>query len=263
MDFLKEYLDGFFSRIRSHLFASFAFSFFAFNWKLIYVLLFSDAPVEARLLYVELNSSSITSIGAPLAVGGMIAICFPYLNWGSAYAVSWAITKHRLLQVEQSVALKRKKLETEIAMIELESKRNQHRDQARAELERELASIEESYKSHDSNTDQRARLLSALDEEAGLSMHERSQILAHDMTPLQRNIVKLLGAGDGEYGDAKLLEALAGEKNSLTKVELSPPRLKIEYLDALRLLDSRHIVQIDGQNVKLTALGFKVSDWTR
>jgi hypothetical protein len=77
MDFLKEYVDGLLTRIRSPIIASISISFALFNWKAIYFLLFAEVSALERLAYVEKNTSSITAIAAPIIVGLFVALVIP------------------------------------------------------------------------------------------------------------------------------------------------------------------------------------------
>ena len=116
MDFLKEYVDGLLTRIRSPIIASISISFALFNWKAIYFLLFAEVPALERLAYVEKHTSSLTAIVAPIFLGIVIALIIPYINWFSARAISIPIRRHRLLQVTEAEEVKRKKIELEIAL---------------------------------------------------------------------------------------------------------------------------------------------------
>ncbi|WP_417278118.1 hypothetical protein [Celeribacter sp.] len=80
MDFIKEFLDEGRSRIKSRFFASFAFAFFAINWREIFYLAFSETSAEDRIRYFDTHTDFGGYVLGPLILGAVIAAGLPFVN---------------------------------------------------------------------------------------------------------------------------------------------------------------------------------------
>lgn len=88
MDGLKEIYDSMTSRLKSHVFGSIAIAFVLWNWKVIYVLCFSEMPILDRIEFFDCNTSPWSLYVFPALTGVIWGLLAPSINAGAHWAVA-------------------------------------------------------------------------------------------------------------------------------------------------------------------------------
>ncbi|MBZ2189400.1 hypothetical protein K8B33_09855 [Alcanivorax sp. JB21] len=78
---MDEVVDALRSRIKSPYFGYAVFTFFAFNWREIYIFVMSDLEPAARIAEFDEATSAWTLAVIPLVVGVVVAAATPWIRW--------------------------------------------------------------------------------------------------------------------------------------------------------------------------------------
>lgn len=117
MDGLKEIYDSMTSRLKSHVFGSIAVSFILWNWKVIYVLCFSEMPIFLRFTYFNMNTSNASLYYWPIGLGLIFGLGAPWVNaaahWIVSRPLSYIKSRDELSALMREGRLEDKKLEVE------------------------------------------------------------------------------------------------------------------------------------------------------
>lgn len=117
MDGLKEIYDSMTSRLKSHVFGSIVISFILWNWKVIYVLCFSEMPIFLRFTYFNMNTSNASLYYWPIGLGLIFGLGAPWVNAAAHWIVSrpqsYIKSRDELSALMREGRLEDKKLEVE------------------------------------------------------------------------------------------------------------------------------------------------------
>lgn len=124
-DIFKEGAEAWFQRIKSPILGSILFSFIAINWKVLFFVVFSDAPILTRFAFFDQNTDWITLFFLPVVIGVVLGVLSPFVNYGGSFVVKWPVEEMRILQAESASAVMTRKnqLAAEREIAEAEFKR--------------------------------------------------------------------------------------------------------------------------------------------
>jgi hypothetical protein len=116
-DFRKSIQSVLYERVRSPFSGAFFFSWFAWNWKLIYYLLLSNNSIPDRFIFVEENYINIyTNLIFPFLSTVFLIVVYPFITTGGYWIwlkfKTWQINirndieKNQLLTLEQSIIIR-------------------------------------------------------------------------------------------------------------------------------------------------------------
>ena len=144
-EFINTLLDTSRERIKNPFIGSFLFSFFAFNWKPIILILFEEAPIQQRISIVEENYTSMfNTIALPFAFSIFYVIILPYLMFFFDKLSNYAIIGRKVNQLKLLQSEMRHKVELARSEREYESIRAENKDIS--ELNDRIASLSEELK---------------------------------------------------------------------------------------------------------------------
>ncbi len=83
-ELLKDMFESWGERLRSPILGPIALSFLLINWQAIFFVLFANVPVFTRLNYFDANTSFMTFVWQPLALGLTLAFLSPWLKFAGA-----------------------------------------------------------------------------------------------------------------------------------------------------------------------------------
>ena len=133
MEFLKDTFAAMNDRVRSPFFGSILIVFIGANWRPVAYLLFGEQSLLDRFEYFEANSSVLSLLVAPLLIGVVLAILFPWIKLAGAFFAS--APKRRLDSLENEEAMLRR-----IGLTRMEAKEQRAlADLEEAEEQRKIA----------------------------------------------------------------------------------------------------------------------------
>ena len=115
---ISSILDALQYRIKCPFFGSFCFSFFGFNWRELFYLLFNKtATIPERIGYFDSNTGWLSLFFCPLAAGAVLAVAMPWVNLIFAKAIAGAKTgrQNLVLDSKRATLIKRRKIAEEEA----------------------------------------------------------------------------------------------------------------------------------------------------
>lgn len=101
-DFFKSFLDGWSSRAKHPLIASFVLANIALNWQAYALLIWGSPPFEERMELFRATTGQGELVWQPLALGLLMVVILPLASFGLSKATEWATSQHKL-QVERQV----------------------------------------------------------------------------------------------------------------------------------------------------------------
>ena len=260
MEFLKEYIDAWSSRLRSPIAGSILVSFLVINWKPLYYLLFSEYPAAVRIGFFELNTDSTSLILKPVFFGILLAVGLPWINLVGAVISRLPIRLAKYLIVDEA-------MKSRIHKLELES--HFEDEQAKLKAAKEIGAIE----------DERRLILA--EDVGGKDLKERiileraaSEISINDSkfdldalinSFSEFDIAVIIEIGAANEGIEKTLLARSSRlSETLRKSEKKPTiaRLGSELESSILTLYERKIVSGArfANKITLTSMGFKIFD---
>ncbi|MFY0481654.1 hypothetical protein ACI6PS_03540 [Flavobacterium sp. PLA-1-15] len=79
-EFIKSLVDSYSERIKNPLLGSFTISFILFNWRPIFILLFSDEIMESKIQIIDTYYCNVWAMIIPFIVAVLYVIALPYIN---------------------------------------------------------------------------------------------------------------------------------------------------------------------------------------
>ena len=79
-DFFQSLIDSSQERIKSPFIGSYITSFLIYNWRPIFILLFSDAKMECKIEIINKNYCMLSALLWPLGITAFYILILPYLN---------------------------------------------------------------------------------------------------------------------------------------------------------------------------------------
>lgn len=143
MDILKEMLISWSQRVRSPILGSVLISFFAFNWKPIWYLLFADRPVRQKFLFFDANTDTQSLFVYPLVVGFGFAIAFPWVQFVGAFIARSPVARLKRLQHDSSHSHKIYELKSNLELLQRQDELDKAREEAQIEAAKRLEAAEE------------------------------------------------------------------------------------------------------------------------
>lgn len=122
----KEILDAFKTRIKSPFFGYYALAFIIFNWKPIFVLLFSELKVFEKFDFFSDNTNTKTLFVFPIVLSIVYAISYPWITFLFSYLIRKPIELKRTLdtRIEHNILIKKERLErTRAKYIDVEERK--------------------------------------------------------------------------------------------------------------------------------------------
>jgi hypothetical protein len=147
-EFLAEFRQASYERIRNPLLAAFAVFVVAKNWQSFYIALFSDASLQERLALLEKSTQPWGwAVGFPAVLALAYVLAMPWIAYGIQKTIAIPTSRRKKHRIATELALltdRRKLIEAEIAndrlrqnlTLEMDKQRKEHQFQIR---EREWA----------------------------------------------------------------------------------------------------------------------------
>lgn len=110
---MKEIIEAFAARIKSPVFGYFVLSWIVFNWRPLFYLIFSKTTVGERLGHFDQLTNNHSLVLFPLIVASIIAVIYPWINYGFLFLCKKPADLRNYLQAESEhkLLIKKKRLE--------------------------------------------------------------------------------------------------------------------------------------------------------
>ncbi len=129
LNFLKDFGSSVNDRLKFPLFSAFLISWAVLNWQGIFIILFSDQPIEARILLVNKEYSDIwLNMLYPLILSIGYTVITPLLKKGLYWMLSGINMDNRDNDMSYLISSYKKKIELAQAEVRLEVEREKHRE---------------------------------------------------------------------------------------------------------------------------------------
>ena len=264
LDIFKDGAEAWLQRIKSPIIGSFVLSFFAFNWKVIFFVVFSDAPILFRFWYFDFQTSIWTLLVCPVGAGLLIGLGTPFLNYFGSYFAKWPTEKHRVLTANSASVVMTAKAELATARL-LSSAKFKKAALLDAQATRE---IEEANLSDEAREDLDKKLDDLADSEAVNQEPESTDSDEISRTAAQLTDVEVLVLrAVGQHGaaasvDEKLIsdEDVREQYRKLVS-NFTQQRMKVDFKAAADRLANKHLIRDVGfYELELTASGYIIYD---
>lgn len=97
MQYFREIFEELGNRVKSPILGSVFLVFLAINWRVLFVLFFSEQPVEYKLAYFDNNTSPYSLLVLPLVLGVVLGILGPWISLFGSWSASIPIQRQRLM----------------------------------------------------------------------------------------------------------------------------------------------------------------------
>lgn len=256
MDYLKEYLEAWSSRVKSPVVGSIILSYVIFNWKAFYYLLFAETSAAVRIRFFDLNTRGWDSFIFPVVIGVVLAVGLPWINLLGSLLALKPMQRSRDLQINESIRVKAQRLSAEADLSEQQSRR----ERAKIEQERNLQ-IAESVGGESLRNEITASRNEIQREMVSIDPAVESAVASLD--DFSRQLVIILGDADLGLNRTQIeeSEAIIGAMRREAP-EYSPTRFRMKLDEALGNL-SNHSLVVGGNPWWLSAIGYRVYDQVR
>ncbi|MEM5475343.1 hypothetical protein [Pacificibacter sp. AS14] len=280
MDGLKEIYDSMTSRLKSHVFGSIAVSFILWNWKVIYVLCFSEMPIFFRFAYFNMNMSNEDLYYWPIGLGLILGLGAPWVNaaahWIVSIPLSYIKSRDELSVLMREGWLEDKKLEVERKKTAVQDeklkavnlvKKQQSAENSLRERQRELTDAEKKLDMVQGQINSQTQKLEELElQVAKAEIKDKASDEAEGspkLSKIEETILVTASRLNQEVFTFGPVSNLRQFQNDLGDVipEITSTRAKAEVDDALVRLKALKLAQSgrDGSHT-LTSKGYKLAD---
>ncbi len=167
-DLIANLLETSKERLKNPFVGAFLISFVAINWRVFWIILFSDVKVEDRIIYVQdFYISAEYGLLYPLIVALVYVIVLPYITWGLDLLVEKSTVERKRMAITQQVGDIKGKQELAIEEAKLEDAKASFRD--KADLNKRIELLQ-------NQLNERERLIAKRDEEIQ-SLHDEIEVI--------------------------------------------------------------------------------------
>jgi hypothetical protein len=146
-DFVRSFLEGWVSRVKHPLIASFILSHIAINWQDYALLIWATPKFEERMELFRATNDHYQLVWQPLVLGLLLTMILPATSFAISKVNNWATAEHKMLIEKQAHNLRSQRAKFEDERESEREKRAKQREEeigklarARNELEKEVGS---------------------------------------------------------------------------------------------------------------------------